>query len=167
MTALTETRKADRLKIATQVCNLLDRLKIDHAWTREGFVEGYPKAHRISVNAPRGLDLGIKIDGESCQPNVYVLCWHISSKVDTCLADRFGDINPHHFSKLTAVAYGLDGLLSHLEQKLLMALDGSAFDDERETAAIAKNGTAADRNARFAQWCAEETAKREAARVSA
>lgn len=149
---LSETRKKDRAQIAALVCDLLNELKIDHKWTREGFDEVYPKAHVISIQAPQGLRLSIELDADSCQPNVHVLPWHFSLKSNTCFADRFGDINPYHFRKATLVAHGTEGLLDHLRSKLTLALDGLAFSPEREAADIAKNGTWQEQEARWEQY---------------
>lgn len=157
---LSETRKADRAKIALLVSDLLTELKVDHKWTREGFDEAYPKAHVISIMAPEGLCVRVELDGDSCQPNVHVLPWHFDLKSDTCFDNRFGDINPHHFQKATLVAYGTQGLLDHLRRQLTMALDGTAFNEERKAASIAKHGTWQERDARWEQWRAEERAKK-------
>ncbi|MDW9531928.1 hypothetical protein RWE87_13560 [Sinorhizobium meliloti] len=159
---LSETRKADRAKIAELISALCSEYQIDNSWTREGFDEAYPKAHVVVVMAPRGLRVRIELDGESCQPNVHVLPWHMATDVDTCLADAFGDINKYHFRKLTAVAYGTDGLLRHLRQKFELIASGAAFSTEREQAHIAENGTAAERMARWEEYrreWAEQKAK--------
>ncbi|MDW9491723.1 hypothetical protein [Sinorhizobium meliloti] len=164
---LSETRKADRAKIAELVSALCSEFRIDHSWTREGFDEAYPKAHVITIMAPRGLCVRIELDGESCQPNVHVLPWHVSHAVDTCLADAFGDINKYHFRKLTDVAYGTDGLLRHLRQKFELIKSGAAFSEEREQAHITESGTAAERMARWEEyrqaWQAEQARKEEVA----
>lgn len=157
---LTETRKADRAQIARLVSDLLVEMKIDHVWVREGFDEAYPKAHVITVQAPQGLRVRIELDGDSCQPNVHVLPWHFDLKSDTCLDDRFGNINPHHFRKATLVADGTQGLLDHLRRQLTMAVDGTAFNEERKARSIAKNGTWQERDARWEQYRAEERSKR-------
>lgn len=164
---LSETRKKDRAEIAALVCATLSELKIDHTWTREGFDECYKKAHVIKIEAPQGLRLQIEIDGDSCQPNVHVLPWNFSLKSDTCFADAFGAINQCHYRKATLVAYGTDGLLAHLREKLTQALDGSAFSPERTAEAVAKDGTWQEREARWEKYReefkAEQIRKGEAA----
>ncbi|MDX0267666.1 hypothetical protein GOC13_07465 [Sinorhizobium meliloti] len=159
---LSETRKADRAQIAQLVSDLCSEYRIDHSWTREGFDEAYPKAHVIVVMAPRGVRVRIELEGDSCQPNVHVLPWHMASDVDTCFADAFGEINRHHFRKLTDVAYGTDGLLMHLRQKFELIKSGAAYSDVREQAHIAENGTAAERMAKWEEYrreWAEQKAK--------
>lgn len=149
---LSETRKPDRQIIAQLVSEVCTEFQIDHSWTREGFDEMHPRAHVIQIMAPQGLRVRIEIDGESCQHNVHVLCWHIDLNSDTRLADSFGSINTHHFQKCTEVAYGTFGLIEHLRQKFQLIRDGKAFSAEREADAIAKHGTAAERHARFVAW---------------
>lgn len=157
---LSEVRKPDRAKIAQLVADLCDEFRFDYKWTREGFDECYPKAQVIQIHAPRGLLVGIELDGDSCQHNVHVLPWHMSSDVDTCLSDRFGSINNYHFRKATQVSYGTAALLQGLRERFMMIKDGSAFDGEREKASIIKHGTAAERNAAWAEarkeWAKEK-----------
>lgn len=160
---LSETRKKDRVEIAALVCATLSELKIDHSWTREGFDAAYPKAHVITVLAPKGLRVRIEIDGDSCQPNVHVLPWHFDAKSDTCFSDAFGNINQFHFRKATLVAEGTDGLLAHLREQLTMAIDGTAFSPEREAAAIAKDGTWQERHARWEEYRKEWQEQNDAA----
>ncbi|MEQ8308062.1 MAG: hypothetical protein RIA09_16010 [Hoeflea sp.] len=149
---LSETRKADRQKIAQLVSDVCAEHQIDHSWTREGFVEGYPKAHVIRIDAGEGLKVSVEIDGDSVQPNTWVLAWHIDVNSDTRLANSFGDINPFHFQKCTEVAWNTFGLLDHLRSKFALIAAGKAFDEDRKAAAIKENGTAAERSARFAEW---------------
>jgi hypothetical protein len=153
---LSETRKPDRQKIAQLVSELCSEYKIDHSWTREGFVEGYPKAHVIQIDAGEGLKVSVEIDGDSVQPNTWVLAWHIGFNSDARLADSFGDINKFHFQKCTEVARSTFGLIDHLRSKFELIADGKAFDEKRKAEAIKENGTAAERSARFAKWWKEE-----------
>jgi hypothetical protein len=149
---LSETRKADRQKIAQMVSDICSEYKIDHSWTREGFVEGYPKAHVIQIDAGEGLKVSVEIDGDSVQPNTWVLAWHIGFNSDARLADSFGDINKFHFQKCTEVARSTFGLIDHLRSKFELIAEGKAFDEERKAASIKELGTATERAARFAEW---------------
>lgn len=143
-----ETRAADRKKMAAELESLIVAAGATFE-RREG--DPYPGARciRLNVTAARGLGVSIDIDGDSCQPGVYVLAWCISTDSDACLADRFGvggvgEVNPHHFQKSTQVAYGFESLKANIARGLAMAADGSAFDAAREATSIEKNGTAAD-----------------------
>lgn len=159
---LTEKRKADREKMAAAIIALATECgataAIDPDWPGE-------RAIMIRIQAARGLRLYIDFDGDSSQPDVYVLSWHMSTDVDTCFADAFSrggrvPLNSIHWRKATDVAYGFDALLTALRASLLQAQSGEAFSPEREAAAIAKAGeTAAQRNARYDAW---RTAERQA-----
>jgi len=155
ITKLSETRKADRTKIAQLVSDVCSEFKIDHKWTREGFDEAYPKAHVIEIMAPRGVRCRIELDGDSCQPNVHVLPWNVAIDSDARFSARFGSVNQAHHQKMTAVAYNTDGLLAHLRSCFRLINSGAAFDEEREKEAIAKYGSAAERMAKWKEYLAE------------
>ena len=147
---LTEKRKADREKMAAAVIALATECDataaIDPDWPGE-------RAIMLEIRAARGLCLNIDFDGDSPQPDVHVLSWHMSTDVDTCFADAFGDLNRFHYRKATGVAHGFDELLRSIHTGLTLAASGEAFSAEREAAAIAKAGeTAAQRNSRYDAW---------------
>jgi len=154
---LTEKRKADRAQMATAVAMLAASLDA-HAEIEEMS----PREVWINIRARRGLCLTVDFDGQSCQPDIHVVSWHMASDVDTCFADAFGDLNPYHFRKATDIARGFDELCAVLTRGLEMARDGTAFSDERETAHIAEHGAAAAREASFAAWRAELQASKAA-----
>lgn len=156
---LIETRKADRAVMAEQVRALCEALGIPARVEVARFGDIEPRLITTLIEAPRGLRLNIDFDGDTSQPGVHVLSWHMDTDCDTCLSDAFGRINPHHFRKSTDVAYGMSDLLEVLRRRLAQVNDGSAFSETREAASIAKHGTAADRAARFAEWRATEEAK--------
>jgi len=153
MRALTERRKADREEMARRVieCALAHgasaEINPDHLGAR---------AVWVTIRAPRGLCLTLDFDGDSSQPDMHVMSWHMATDVDTCLSDAFtavGDINNYHYRKATTVAYGFNHLLNALSRGLALAATGAAFDDAREAAAIARAGeTAAERCARYDAW---------------
>lgn len=153
---LTERKKADRAQMATAVA----MLAATHGATVEIEPEGvnsiHPRAVVVNIRAPRGLLVSIDFDGQSCQPDVHVVSWHMATDVDTCLADAFvpcGGVNSYHHRKATDVAEGFEALCATLDKRLAMAADGSAFDDARMAAAIARAGeTAAERCARYDAW---------------
>jgi hypothetical protein len=157
---LTERKKADRLAMAAA----LEKLILAHGATFERLEPAplSPRAIWLQVRAPRGLCVTVDLDGDSCQPDVHVLSWHIAQDSDARLSDRLalmGSINTHHWSKATMIAEGFESLCRALEFGLEAARDGSAFSPEREAAAIAKNGTAAERQARFDAWRDEVLAR--------
>lgn len=152
MTALTERRKADRLKMALELVALATSLGATAAIEPEGSITYAPYRIVVRITAARGLRIAVDFDGKSCQPDVHVMSWHFDLNCDTCLSDRFGllgTINLYHFRKATYVAHGFDALCLGLEYGLELARDGTAFDSVREASSIAENGTAAERNARW------------------
>lgn len=144
---LSELRKADRAAMVAHVVRV-----VEECGATAIVEEMRPRETWINIAAARGLRLTLDFDGESWQPNVHVLSWHFSTDCDTCFADAFGSLNRHHFRKATDTAEGMDELLSILRKRLEQAADGSAFSAEREAAAIAESGTAAERRARFDEW---------------
>jgi len=152
---LTERRKADRAQMAQAVVALATELGATARLKPEGESLS-PHEVNVHIRAARGLCVTASFDGQSPQPDVHVVSWHMARDVDTCLADTFtraGEPNRYHFRKATAVAYGFDNLLHVLRTGLELAASGEAFSAEREAAAIAKAGeTAAERNARYAAW---------------
>ena len=129
---LSERRKADRKKMIEGVEDLLKRFGVVYKRTDEEFKEVCP--HRVSVqlDLPRGLQLSVDFDGESVQPDVHVLSWHMHLKSSACLSEVFPSLNNFHFQKATDIAYGYDHLLQILELRIKQAQDGSAFSIERE-----------------------------------
>jgi len=160
---LQERRKADRAKMAEAVRALECGATAEIEYCR------YGEQRRVDVHirADRGLQLSLDFNGESTQPDIYVLSWHMALDSDARLADDFCGIerlNTSHWRKATDVAYGLDLLLEVLRKRLECVRDGRAFSAEREAASIAKNGTAAEQEAQWAKWREEESAcKSEAA----
>lgn len=130
---LSERRKADREEMAKGVEALLDELGIEHEREEMG-----PREIYIRITAPRGLCLTVDFDGDSWQPDVHVLSWHMDMDSDAQLSDaRFGgNVNPHHKHKATYIAAGYDDLLVKLRRGLELAISGEAFlDYEQQKAA--------------------------------
>lgn len=150
MTALTERKKADRAQMATAVAMLAASLGAAVEIEREGENSICPRRVMVGIRAARGLCVSVDFDGQSCQPDVHVISWHMSTDCDTCFADTFeraAGLNRYHFRKATAVAYDFDALLVSLAAGLELAQSGAAFDDAREAAAIAKRGETAGQHA--------------------
>ncbi len=165
MSNLTETRKADRAKMAAILAQAVTAAGAVSAEIKpEDPSSVYDKRRtRVEIVCARGLLLTVTFRGDSPQsrPNIFVLSWHTDLDSDARLADVFGydGVNPYHFSKATQIAEGLDDLVAKVTRIVAMAADGSAFSPEREAAMIAKDGTAAQRRARFQRWADDVAAK--------
>lgn len=156
MAELTERKKADRAKMATAVIALAEEFGIAYEVEKEGENSMRPRRWQVSIVTPRGLACSFDFDGQSCQHDVFVNAWHTIRNTDVCLSDAFpGEVNRCHFGKSTTLCYGFDELCAHIRKVLEMAANGSAFDAEREAAAVAKDGTWQERAARFDLWRAE------------
>ena len=149
MPNLTEKKKADRIKMAELVRALAVEMGLTAEVVDKPFGDMSPHMIMVKIRSKEGLKLHVDFDGKTSQPDVHVLSWHMDTDVDTRLADAFGDINRFHYCKATDIAYGTDELLRILAWKFLKIQNGTAFSPEREAAHIAKNGTAAERKARF------------------
>lgn len=156
--ALTERRKADRLKMADEIESIVR--ECGATCVRSDPAPLSPRGIWLEIEGAGGLCVTVDLDGESVQPDIHVVAWHVSGDSDSCLAASFGDVNPHHFRKATHVAYGFEALRQEVRRGLMAARDGSAFDAERQARHIAENGTAVERAARFAEWRKELEAQR-------
>lgn len=152
---LTERRKADRAKMAQEIADLAPTMGANAVINPEGYSAVAPRRVTVAIRAARGLRVDIDFDGETSIPDRHIVSWCIATDSDARLSDKFaryGSINPYHFGKATCFADGFDALCLAVEYGLECARDGSAFDAEREAAAIAKDGTAAEREARWAAY---------------
>lgn len=161
---LSESRKADRAAMASQVETLCDELGVEHE--RSDYMDAGDIG--IEIHGPRGLDVRVEFERRTSQPNVFCLAWNIGLRSDARLADFFSltqnsDVNQYHHSKCTAFAHGFAELLTMLRDGLVAAKEGYAFDLKREAAHIAKDGTWQARMAQWDAWRAEEDAKRPSA----
>jgi len=112
-----ETRKADRLKMANHLAvAAFDAGAIvaieDRALTR--FRDGSPKSREVYVRieAPGGAYITIEFDGDTCQKGVYVDTWQGPRDGKRWISPRLGDVNPHHWSKLTRAVQGFPALVN-------------------------------------------------------
>jgi hypothetical protein len=96
---------------------------------REGGTFPGPRCIRLYVTAAQGLCVGIHLDGNSSQPDVFVLSWHMASGATAELNDATfgGSVNKFHRRKATYVACGFEDLRRQLEVGLRLAADGRAF----------------------------------------
>lgn len=126
---LSEKRAADRKKMA----EIVSKIIVDCGATFESPEgPGFCGPHEIflEITAPGGLNLTVDFDGQSCQPDVHVLSWHMNNSRSTKRLNNStfgGNVNQFHFHKATYVAYGFDDLCAQLRKGLLMAKDGSAY----------------------------------------
>lgn len=134
MKTLTERRKADRIEMARQVRELVERLGA--TFTDEEPLSTRDRQICFEINHIGGARIGIDFDGDSNQPDVHVACWNVRSDSPACFSDAFGDINRYHFRKSQFVERGLDNLLYRLRCDLELLNSGEGYSPER-TAAFA------------------------------
>lgn len=122
-----ETRANDRRGMAHLVSALCKEFDIDH----EVDMHYDKRATAVQIKAPKGLQLTCDFDGDSPQPNVFVLSWYVHwEHRDTKLNPAaFGhdSVNPYHFRKATDVAYGFDELRQILRARFAAIKDGSIY----------------------------------------
>lgn len=125
MPVLSEKRAADRTTMADAVAALV--LECGATYERED----HPDRREVwlDIKAPGGLELTVDFDGNSIQPDVHVLSWHMNHESPNKLNDATfgGNVNPHHKCKATYIARGFDDLCMQLRSGLLMAKDGTAY----------------------------------------
>ena len=128
MTTLSERSALDRQKMASHLEPLIAECNATFE-RREGGNYPGPKAVQLSIAGAGGLQLTVTFDGDSCQPNVYVMSWHMAIGAHLKLNDATfgGNVNPHHKQKATYVARGFEDLCRQLRSGLMMAKDGSAY----------------------------------------
>lgn len=125
---LTERRKADREKMAAEVSALAISLGAKVEISNPAPLS--PRGIWVEIEAPGGLSVTVDFDGQSCQPDVHVISWHMRpARNKARLAPCFpgGDVNPFHRQKATYIARGFDELCAHLREVLAMARDGSIY----------------------------------------
>lgn len=132
LTSLTEKRAKDRAEMAAKVTALFQ----EYGYKVEQQTLG-PRWISLSAETARGLCVTIDLEGDSVQPDVHVLPWHtnFAAGKNTRLDPAFGlaaggSVNPYHFGKCTAVAYGYEQLMQQLTAALAMVKDGTAFQKE-------------------------------------
>lgn len=125
---LSERRAADRRKMAEAVSALALQYDCKVERTEGGTYPG-PRCIKLGIEAPGGLCVTVELDGNSVQPDVHVLSWHMALGVDARLEPQVfgGNVNPHHFRKATYVAEGFRDLMFKLESGLALCQDGSAY----------------------------------------
>lgn len=128
--ALTESRSADRKTMA----DALVILATQRGWKSET-EQLQPTELCVRLEGPRGLRVWIEFDGRSPQRDVHCMPWHISHG-GARLSEAFGSamgasVNPHHRAKCTTFAQGFDALYAAVEEGMIMADNGSAFEEAK------------------------------------
>jgi hypothetical protein len=126
---LTENKKVDRTKMAKDMEAIIT--VAGATFEREDGNSIEPQCIRLNVRAAHGLRVSVEFDGQSCQPNVYVLSWNISH-TDARLSHAFPNVNPVHYQKSTDVCYGFEHLCFVMKRRLEVAANGTAFSAERQ-----------------------------------
>jgi hypothetical protein len=134
-TTLTESRKADRAKMAQEVSEIAiayGAVKADII--PEGIDVYNPRRVVVTITAARYLSVSVIFSAKSSQHyrDTYVLPWHIR-RGEAKLSPKFGcvadcSVNMFHRQKATAVITGYTELLTHLAAVLDCVADGSAFE---------------------------------------
>lgn len=135
---LSVSRKADRIFMATALAALVHDCGASCKINPLGSYPG-DREKKVVIDTPAGLQLTVSFDGDSRQPDVYVLSWHMDWKAVDLLnnATFGGDVNPHHHSKATYVAHGFEDLCKQLRRGLVMAIDRTAFLPRKPALALA------------------------------
>jgi hypothetical protein len=126
--SLTVTLQSDRSLMAATLVNLVKDCGASCAVNSKDTPHGLRETV-VSIRTPAGLGVNVSLDGDSCQPDVHVLSWHMALNSDARLNEATfgGNVNPHHQRKATFVAYGFDELCTELQRGLTLAQDGTAF----------------------------------------
>lgn len=134
---LSETRKPDREKMLKYMIRLCERLGVPHEVDR-AFL-GNKDAVAIGIRGPTGLAATIDFDRHSCQPNTYVISWHMltDSRFSGVIIrpDFAQDRNEYHKRKATDVCRGFDQLVTLMSHRLQRIADGTATENKPEPAA--------------------------------
>lgn len=110
LSKLTEKRKADRIKMA----NILRDVVIEHGGTCEivDWAEKFGTPSRrimCEIVAPGGAEIWVSFDGDTSYPDTFVATWNTRGKL--WINPYMGDVNRHHWSKLNRVCYSFEQLL--------------------------------------------------------
>lgn len=132
MKQLTEKRKADRFKMIAAIADLAKTLNVSsEIRISEGESTAAPRQTLIHLEDLNGLGIHVDFDGQSIQPDVYVLSWHMTHASEKKLSDAFAGyqaVNRFHRRKATQVACGFDNLISDLKSGYEKSASGIAFE---------------------------------------
>lgn len=139
---LSERRKADRTKMMAQVIALGRQYDATIETHPEGDCFLGPRATLTRFVFSGGLAVSVGFDGQSCQPDVHVLSWHMDYRTDTehteyhssknakisaAFALLCDSVNLYHRQKATRVCYGFDEVLRHLTATFMCIQCGIAY----------------------------------------
>ena len=119
---LTEKKKTDRKIMADALVRLCNHYEISCA-VHENFL-GNSRAIAVQIHGPRGLEATIDFDGDSIQPDTFVVSWHMAfgrSPNNHVISRKFcpeEQINRSHRRKATDVCQGFECLLDTLDLRL-------------------------------------------------
>ncbi len=127
MPQYTERKKADREKMAA----IVEAIAATHGATTERpdwFPEIYPRGVMVSITTPGGLNVSVDFSGESTQPDVFVLSWHMATDSSLLISGRFSyHVNEYHRGKATDICEGFDALTETLSTRLACIASGEAY----------------------------------------
>ena len=171
MTTLKVTRTKDRAAMAAIVHDIFSTAARIAALETipEGENSLSPRRCAVEFTHGRGIAVSVEFDGDSSMDRAGTFCmaWHTIVDTDARMSEAFGravcgSVNPRHFSKCTTFAHGFDDLCATLHRAVDCLNSGEAYDAERETAGVVKNGTWQERAARWEQYRREFNASKTA-----
>lgn len=126
-----ETRKEDREIMLRAMQRLCEKFGVPYEIDR-AFL-GSARAVAIGIRGPTGLALTVDFDGNSCQPDVFVLSWHMmtDSRFDNTIirSDFAQSHNEYHKRKATDVFRGFESLIRVMSIRLQRIADGTATEE--------------------------------------
>lgn len=134
--SFSERRKADRQKMADAIegdwisapgftCERLDPAPLS------------PRGIWLELSSPRGACVTIDFDGESPQPDVHVVSWHMATDSDARFSACFASSrNDYHKRKATDVAYGFVALRELMNRRISALQSGDAFEPQSQEVAV-------------------------------
>lgn len=131
---LSVRRAADRKLMAKRVAEIAAACGAT-ATIQEGGDYPGPRRVIVSIKAPGGLCVNPSFDGDSWQPGVFILHWHMESRSENRLKLSFGGVNPHHFCKATHVTESFESFCDQLRLGLEMAASGEVYQQAAAAAA--------------------------------
>lgn len=120
---LTERREGDRKKMAA--C-LVTEITAAGATAIAEPCSYKRKRLDVEINAPGGACITVDFDGDSSQPNVYVVTWNTRYQ-GVFFNPDIDDVNPYHFGKATRVCEGFASLVKTLKRDVARFVDGSGY----------------------------------------
>lgn len=127
-----EKKKEDRERMAMKVEEVAYKHGATVKKTPEGEDPYSPRRVLLNIETPQGLGLYLAFDGQSSQPNIYVVPWCLRSR-SLRLSDDFaryqGAELSYYGNKCMPVKRGFPMLLDAIDMALEMAAKGTAFEN--------------------------------------